>query len=77
MIPIISFLGRPGSGKTTLLEVLIPLLRPKGYRIGTIKHGGHGFSLDQQGKDSWRLAQAGAEVSVISTPSGAWGYFGA
>lgn len=70
MIPTISIFGRPGSGKTTLLEALIPLLRAKGYRIGIIKHGEHGFSLDEPGKDSWRLAKAGAEVSVVSTPQG-------
>lgn len=70
MIPIISVVGRSGSGKTTLLEALIPLLRAKGYRVGTIKHGIHGFNLDQEGKDTWRYAQAGAEVAVISTPQG-------
>jgi molybdopterin-guanine dinucleotide biosynthesis protein B len=70
MIPIVAFVGRPGAGKTTFLDALIPLLRAKGYRIGTIKHGVHGFHLDQAGKDSWRHAQAGAEVAIISTPQG-------
>ncbi|MFH0872086.1 MAG: molybdopterin-guanine dinucleotide biosynthesis protein B [bacterium] len=70
MIPIISIVGRSGSGKTTLLEALIPLLRARGYRVGTVKHGSHGFHLDQEGKDSWRHAQAGAEVAAVSTPEG-------
>jgi len=70
MIPIVAFVGRPGSGKTTLLEALIPLLRAKGYRVGTIKHGIHGVHVDQEGKDSWRHAQVGAEVALISTPHG-------
>jgi len=70
MIPIVAFVGRPGAGKTTFLDALIPLLRAKGYRIGAIKHGIHGFHLDKEGKDSWRHAQAGAEVAIISTPQG-------
>jgi molybdopterin-guanine dinucleotide biosynthesis adapter protein len=70
MIPIVSVVGRPGSGKTTLLEALLPLLRSKGYRIGVVKHGVHGFDVDKDGKDSWRHAQAGAEVALISTPKG-------
>jgi len=68
MIPIVAFVGRPGVGKTTFLDALIPLLRAKGYRIGTVKHGIHGLHLDQAGKDSWRHAQAGAEVAIVSTP---------
>lgn len=70
MIPILSIVGRSGSGKTTLLEALIPLLQARGYRVGTVKHASHEFHLDQEGKDSWRHAQAGAEIAVISTPKG-------
>jgi molybdopterin-guanine dinucleotide biosynthesis adapter protein len=70
MIPIVAFVGRPGAGKTTFLEALIPLLRTKGHRIGTVKHGVHGFQFDQQGKDSWRHAQAGAGAALIYTPQG-------
>ncbi|MDH7499278.1 MAG: molybdopterin-guanine dinucleotide biosynthesis protein B [candidate division NC10 bacterium] len=69
MVPIVSFVGSSESGKTTLLESLIPLLRGKGYRVGTIKHGSHPVSLDEEGKDSWRHARAGAEVALVSTPS--------
>jgi molybdopterin-guanine dinucleotide biosynthesis protein B len=70
VIPILSIVGPSGSGKTTLLEALISLLRERGYRVGTVKHAPHQKSLDQEGKDSWRHAQAGAEVAVISTPAG-------
>lgn len=68
MIPIVSIVGRSESGKTTLLEGIIPLLVQKGYAIGTIKHTTHVSSLDREGKDSWRHAQAGAKVALISTP---------
>ncbi|MBM3299893.1 MAG: molybdopterin-guanine dinucleotide biosynthesis protein B, partial [Deltaproteobacteria bacterium] len=69
MVPIVSFVGSSESGKTNLLESLIPLFRARGVRVGTIKHGCHPVKLDEEGKDSWRHAQAGAEVALISTPS--------
>ncbi|MGE5257212.1 MAG: molybdopterin-guanine dinucleotide biosynthesis protein B, partial [Hyphomicrobiales bacterium] len=43
MPPIVSIVGRSESGKTTLIEKLIPELRRRGYRIGTIKHTHHAF----------------------------------
>jgi len=67
--PIISIVGSSGSGKTTLLEKLIPELTRRFIRVGTIKHHLHDFDMDKPGKDSWRHKQAGAAVSIISTPS--------
>ncbi|MEW6717368.1 MAG: molybdopterin-guanine dinucleotide biosynthesis protein B [Chloroflexota bacterium] len=68
-IPVITIIGRSGSGKTTLLEKLIPELRRRGYRIGTVKHHSHaGFDIDHPGKDSWRHAQAGSEHVIIAAP---------
>ena len=65
--------GPSNSGKTTLIEILIPRLRARGIRVGTIKHAHHGCDLDQPGKDSWRHAQAGAEaVAVIAPERTAW-----
>ncbi len=68
-IPVITIVGRSGSGKTTLLEKLIPELKRRGYRIGTVKHHSHaGFEIDQPGKDSWRHAQAGSQHVIIAAP---------
>ena len=65
--------GMSNSGKTTLIERLIPRLRARGLRVGTVKHAHHGFEMDVPGKDSWRHAQAGAEaVAVISPTRTAW-----
>ena len=65
--------GRSNSGKTTLIERLIPRLRSRGLRVGTIKHAHHGFEMDRPGKDSWRHARAGAEaVAIISPTRTAW-----
>jgi len=68
-IPIITIIGKSGSGKTTLLEKLIPELKSRGFRVGTIKHHSHaGFDIDKPGKDSWRHAQAGSHHVVIAAP---------
>jgi molybdopterin-guanine dinucleotide biosynthesis adapter protein len=70
MPPVIAFIGKPDSGKTTLLEKLIPELRRRGYRIGTIKHHVHTFEMDKPGKDTWRHKQAGAATVALSSPTG-------
>ncbi len=64
-IPILCFVGRSNSGKTTLIERLIPELVQAGYRVATVKHAGHGFDLDTEGKDSWRHKRAGASTVVV------------
>jgi molybdopterin-guanine dinucleotide biosynthesis protein B len=68
MIPVISFVGRSDSGKTTYLTKLISEMKLRGYRVGVIKHDVHGFEMDRPGKDTWRHAQAGADVVCISSP---------
>lgn len=69
MVPVVSIVGHTNSGKTTLLEQLIPELTSRGYRVGAVKHHFHGdFEMDREGKDSWRLARAGAVAVAISSP---------
>lgn len=69
MLPIISIVGASDSGKTTFLEKLIPELVSRGYRVGAMKHDVHGFEMDREGKDTWRLRQAGANTIAISSPA--------
>lgn len=64
-IPLLGFAAFSGTGKTTLLTQLIPLLKQQGLRIGLIKHGHHDFDIDQPGKDSFRLREAGASPVLI------------
>jgi molybdopterin-guanine dinucleotide biosynthesis protein B len=64
-VPILCFVGRSNSGKTTLIERLIPELVRAGYKVATVKHAGHGFDLDTEGKDSWRHKRAGASSVVV------------
>ena len=67
-IPILGFAAFSGTGKTTLLTQIIPILKHHGLRIGLIKHSHHNFQIDQPGKDSFRLREAGASpVMLIST----------
>ena len=68
MIPIVSFVGKSNVGKTTFLEKVVAELKRRGYRVATLKHDTHGFELDQPGKDTWRLARAGSDVVLISSP---------
>lgn len=68
MLPIVCVVGASNSGKTTFLEKLIPELRQRGYRVGTVKHDVHGFEMDREGKDTWRHRQAGAAAIAISSP---------
>ncbi len=69
MIPIVSIVGKSKSGKTTLLEKLIAELKRRGYRVATVKHHVHAdFEIDYPGKDSWRHFQAGAVVTLVSSP---------
>ncbi len=67
--PIVCIVGKKQSGKTTFLEKLLPALKKQGVRVGTIKHDMHGFSMDHEGKDTWRHRQAGADTVCISSPN--------
>ena len=67
-LPVFRFVGHSGSGKTTLLERLIAELRGRGLRVAVAKDTHHPVELDRPGKDTWRLARAGAEQVVLTSP---------
>lgn len=69
MIPVLSFVGKADSGKTTYLEKLIAEMKRRGHKLAIVKHDVHGFEMDHPGKDTWRHAQAGADVVCISSPA--------
>ena len=68
--PILCISGASGSGKTTLLERLIPSLSAEGLKIGAVKRASAGLLSDPAGKDSSRLAAAGAEPTIAVSPNG-------
>jgi len=65
---VVAFVAKSNTGKTTLLEKVILELQQRGYRIGAIKHDAHSFDIDHPGKDSHRLAVAGAATMLITSP---------
>ena len=67
IIPVIAFAAFSGTGKTTRIEKLVLELKHQGYRIAVIKHDAHRFEIDKEGKDSWRFAKAGADMTLISS----------
>ena len=67
-VKAVSFVAKSGTGKTTLLEKVISVLKGKGYRVGVVKHDAHRFDIDHPGKDSYRLAAAGADTMLIASP---------
>ncbi len=67
-VKAVSFVSKSGTGKTTLLEKVIARLKERGYRVGVIKHDAHRFDIDHPGKDSHRLAAAGADTMLIASP---------
>ncbi|HEY6837675.1 MAG TPA: molybdopterin-guanine dinucleotide biosynthesis protein B [Geobacteraceae bacterium] len=66
-VTAVCFVAKSGTGKTTLLEKVIALLKERGYRVGAVKHDAHRFNIDHPGKDSYRLAAAGADTMLISS----------
>ncbi len=66
---VLHVVGRKNHGKTTLISELIAHLTRMGMRVGSIKHCGHEHMLDVPGKDSALHRQAGAEPTVVLTPS--------
>lgn len=67
-IPVVSIIGKQNVGKTTLIGLVIPKLKRKGYRVGTIKYNVPSFEIDYEGKDTYKHYQAGADVVSISSP---------
>ncbi len=66
-VPVLGFCAYSGVGKTHLLEYLLPLLRAWDLRVGLLKHSHHALMLDQAGKDSYRLAAAGANPVLLAS----------
>ncbi len=68
-IPIISFVGKSGVGKTTVIERLVRELKARGLRVAVVKHHAHATPIDSPGKDSWRMAEAGADIVMVAAPA--------
>jgi len=66
---VIAVVGGKKSGKTRTIESLIKELTARGYIIAAVKHIPEpNFTIDEEGKDTWKFAQAGA-TTIIAVSS--------
>lgn len=68
MKQIIQIVGYKNSGKTTLISNVIPILNNMNLRVAVIKHDVHGFESDIEDTDTYKLRQAGAVATAITSP---------
>lgn len=67
---LLALVGPSGAGKTTLATALVRRWSAAGLRVGYVKHASHGFQMDRPGKDTDRVAGAGALGVAVSGPGG-------
>ncbi|GFN33350.1 molybdopterin-guanine dinucleotide biosynthesis protein B [Paenibacillus xylaniclasticus] len=65
---VIQVVGYKNTGKTTIVCRLTESLKQSGYTIATIKHDAHDFQIDHDGTDTWKHTQAGADMTIITSP---------
>jgi molybdopterin-guanine dinucleotide biosynthesis protein B len=66
--PLFGVAGWKNSGKTTLMVRLIGELTRRGYAVSVIKHAHASFEIDHQGRDSFKMREAGACQVTLSSP---------
>ncbi len=67
-IAVFGISGGSDTGKTERICRTVEALSEKGYKVATIKHTREDFTLDEEGKDTWKHSGAGADLVVFSTP---------
>ena len=68
MKKIVGIAGWSGSGKTTIMEGLIKIFKNKyNLKVCALKHAHKNFSIDKEGKDSFKFSKAGADKVIISS----------
>ncbi len=72
---VVCIIGRKNSGKTGLTVALAAELNRRGRRVMTVKHG-HGFQVDQPGRDSWRHRHEGGAVRTVLAGPGDFAVIG-
>jgi molybdopterin-guanine dinucleotide biosynthesis protein B len=66
---MVAVVGSSESGKTTAIETIIKGLTEKGYTVASAKRIPEPeFTIDTEGKDTWRHAKAGASVVLSVAP---------
>ncbi len=67
---VVAVVGTSGSGKTATIEYLTYNLTKLGFQVGVAKHiHREGFTIDTEGKDTWKHAKAGAKIVIGASPN--------
>jgi len=66
---ILEFYGPSNSGKTETIVKLINYFSEKNFKIATVKHIPGNFTIDSDGKDTWKMGNAGSNLVVASSDS--------
>ncbi|HIQ29786.1 MAG TPA: molybdopterin-guanine dinucleotide biosynthesis protein B [Candidatus Caldiarchaeum subterraneum] len=66
---LIAVFGAKNSGKTTVVEYLIGRLVRDGFNVAALKHIHHEFTIDTEGKDTWKMARRGASIVASISPN--------
>jgi molybdopterin-guanine dinucleotide biosynthesis protein B len=66
--PLFGVVGWKNSGKTTLMVGLVGELTGRGYAVSVIKHAHAKFEIDHEGRDSYKIREAGACQVALSSP---------
>lgn len=66
--PLFGVAGWKNSGKTTLMLGLIGEFARRGYAVSVIKHAHAKFEIDHEGRDSFKMREAGACQVALSSP---------
>ncbi|MEZ0323739.1 MAG: molybdopterin-guanine dinucleotide biosynthesis protein B [Hydrogenothermaceae bacterium] len=70
MDKVVVITGAHNSGKTTFIEKVVNILSGEGLNIAYIKHDPKGKAkTDTEGKDSYRVYDAGAKQVVVASPN--------
>ena len=65
--PLFGVVGWKNSGKTTLMVGLVGELTKRGLAVSVIKHAHAKFEIDHEGRDSFRMREAGACQVTLSS----------
>lgn len=64
---IFGIYGKSNTGKTSLIIKIINTLTKDGIRIACIKKSNKIIDIDTKGKDTWKYAEAGSKIMVLSS----------
>ena len=65
----VAVMGSKNAGKTTVAEFLVERFVRDGLRVAAVKHIHHEFTIDTEGKDTWRLSKKGASIVASISPN--------